>query len=170
MYDQAKMEVARGERKIQRLQYREKHLLPLDTSDLKMSAPTTPDPILAENPTAFSATSANPVNQFPKAPRRRSSSFAADYPQPPPRDYSNWRIGGRIAEMTPPVTPRGTSPAVVVAPLKNSVKPENMGRRRFSGSFHALETKGLNGVPKGMKSPTGRDVRRESIDETASWG
>ena len=72
--------------------------------------------------------------------------------------------------MTPPITPRGTSPAAVVAPLKNSVRPENMGRRRFSGSFHALETKGMNGVPKGIKSPTGRDLRRESIDEKASWG
>jgi len=170
MYDQAKMEVARGERKVQRLQYQEKHLLPLDTSDLKISAPPTPDALLAENRQPLSATSATPGNRFPEAPRRRSSTFSSEYPPPPPPlDYSNWRISGGIHEMTPPITPRGTSPASVVAPLKNGVKPENVGRRRLSGSFHALGTKAMHGVPRGVKPPPGREFPPESIDEKASW-
>jgi hypothetical protein len=158
MYDQAKMEVARGERKVQRLEYQEKHLLPLDTSDLKFSAPPTPDSFLASRP-PLSATSATEKRSPDGPPRRRSSSFSEHLP-PLARDYSNWHMGG-IQEMTPPITPRGTSP-VPAAPVKSGVRPENMGRRRYSGSAHTL--KGFNGMLNGKKSP-GRELPPDSIDE-----
>jgi hypothetical protein len=161
MYDQAKLDVSRIERKVQRLEYQEKHILPLDMSDLKMSAPPTPDPFVLANRAPLSATSAT-QSRFDGS-RRRSSSFSEHPPPPPPpREYSNWHMGG-IQEMTPPVTPRGTSPAP--APVKTAVGPENMGRRRYSGSGHMLGGKGMNGV---IKSP-GREFPPGSIDGKASW-
>src|SRR5271170_3081622 len=105
MYDRAKLEVARGERKVQRIEFKEKHLLPLDTSDLKLSAPPTPDPF-ATLP-LLSTTSATNIS-FEDAPRRRSSSFTE---QQRPREPFNtsWNLGN-IREMTPPITPRGSPP------------------------------------------------------------
>lgn len=100
MYDRTKMEVARGERKVQRIEFKEKHLLPLDTSDLKLSAPPTPQPSFSTLP-PLSATSAT---EYDEPPRRRSSSFTElqrpviNGPQGP------WALG-MIKEMTPPVTP-----------------------------------------------------------------
>lgn len=162
MYDQAKMEVARGELKVERIEYKEKHLLPLNTSDLKISAPPMPDPF----PMApLSATSATEKNVFDEPPRRRSSSFTEKERPLPPQLHANWNLR-TIREMTPPVTPRRTSP--VQPGRENKERLPNGQRRKYSGSTHALQSKGVNGIQRGIQALR-IELPPEGIDEKASW-
>jgi hypothetical protein len=149
MYDQAKMEVARGERQVQRMEFKEKHLLPLDTSDLKISAPPTPTPISKQPISSSSATEKN-IDFGP--PRRRSSSFTERERTllPPPPLHANWNLGS-ITEMTPPLTPPHDS---LVQP--KSGRPQNSGavrnghRRVSSANVYGLQGKAMDGIQKGL--------------------
>lgn len=163
MYDRAKAEVARGERKVDRMEYKEKHLLPLDTSDLKLSAPPTPDPY-GRVVTPVSATSTTEKND---PARRRSSSITGI---PPPPLNPNWNLGS-IQEMTPPITPRNVSPQGVNRP-ENRGPAQNGHRRRYSGSTHNLGAgRGVvNGVHLGNHDVVEKmDFHPEAIEEKASW-
>jgi hypothetical protein len=161
MYDRAKIEVARGERKVDRIEYKESHLLPLDTSDLKISAPPTPDPF-GDRP-SISATSATETTMRDEIPRRRSSSLTEQ--QRPPLPFNpNWALGS-IQEMTPPVTPRVISPQPAKPPRQeNRVGVQSGHRRRYSGSVHAIPPArgGMNGVRKGT-----HDRFEETEDNTS---
>jgi hypothetical protein len=163
MYDRAKLDVARGERKVQRKEYKENHLLPLNTSDLKYSAPPTPDPFLNDHP--LSATSAT-APQFPGEPRRRSSSFdqARPLPQNGVPQNGNWNLG-IIKEMTPPVTPRVISP---LSPGKQLLGQERGAghRRRYSGSSG---TTAVNGTRKEGDRSHSADSHLVEIEEKASY-
>jgi solute carrier family 35, member E1 len=164
MYDQAKLEVARGERKVERIEYKEKHLLPLDISDLKLSAPPTPDPFFMA---PLSATSATEKKGFGEPPRRRSSSFTEkDRPLLTPL-HPNWNLGS-IREMTPPISPRGTSPAQLNGThSENKMSIPNGHKRRYSGSSHVLQgNRGMNGIQNGIQSP--RTERSRGIDGKAN--
>ena len=153
MYDRAKMEVARGERKVQRIDFKEKHLLPLNTSDIKLSTPPTHDPFSIIAP--LSATSAT---EYEEPPRRRSSSFTELQRPQLNGPQGGWALG-MIKEMTPPVTP----------PL-GQVRSENGGyilngsRRRYSGSVHV----GVNGMLGGGRMAE-KQYRAEGAEEKASW-
>lgn len=151
MYDRAKMDVARGERKVERIEYKEKHLLPLDTSDLRLSEIPTQDPFSAKISPMTSATE----KHFREPPRRRSWSIS----ERPVILHPNWNLGG-IMEMTPPVTPRGTPPDFQPPPPPPPPRSENRGvivpkgrqqKRRYSGSSHVLEQ--VNGTQKLVRSP-----------------
>ena len=162
MYDRAKMEVSRGERKVQRMEFKEKHLLPLDTSDLKLSALQTTDPF-SMNP--LSATSAT-EHHFREPPRRRSSSVT----ERPLVLHSNWNLGG-IMEMTPPLTPRRTSPVLQPPPPRSEnrgvvVPKGRQQKRRYSGSSHVLGQ--VNEFQKGVRSPK-TEYPHKGIEEKASW-
>jgi len=133
MYDRAKLEVARGERKVQKLEFNisEKHLLPLDTSDLKISAPPTPEPFsLTAKP--LSATSATET-VIDELPRRRSSSFSEVRGSPGVAGaHGGWGLGS-IQEITPPITPRVMSPPPMSAKVHRvESKFANGHRRRYS--------------------------------------
>ena len=163
MYDRAKTDVARGERKVQRIEYREKHLLPLDTSDLKLSAPPTPDPF--GHVTPLSATSATENGDFT---RRRSLSIT-DHLLPAPNP--NWNLGS-IQEMTPPITPRDISPHGDKVRQEKRGSVQNGHRRRYSGSVHNFGSgRGTtNGTHKGNHELIEKmDSHVEGIDEKASW-
>jgi hypothetical protein len=164
MYDRAKSEVARGERKVQKLEFKEKHLLPLDTSDLKLSSPSTPD--LFPNLKPLSATSAT-ENPFDEPPRRRSSSFTEQ--RPTQQFNGNWNLES-IKEMTPPVTPQSPN----FSRFENRASIPNGHRPRFSGSTNSIGGNKVvvNGLPKGSRSPgrsPGIEFRQEEIEEKASW-
>jgi hypothetical protein len=170
MYDRAKVEVARGERKVDRIEYKESHLLPLDTSDLKISAPPTPDPFDHEPP--LSATSATETTMRDDAPRRRSSSLT-DQQRPPVMPFNpNWGLGS-IQEMTPPVTPRIVSPQPSRPPRQeNKIGVQSGHRRRYSGSVHTIPPArgGMNGVRKGVNGRLEEtDDSMSGIEEKASW-
>jgi hypothetical protein len=158
MYDRAKMEVARGERKVQRIEFKEKHLLPLDTSDIKLSAPPTPTPFNFTIP-PLSATSAT---EYDEPPRRRSSSFTdLQRPQLNGGAQGNWGLG-MIKEMTPPVTP----PLGPVRSEKGGKYiPNGSHRRRYSGSVHGI---GVNGMLGGGKVVE-KQYRPEGVEDKASW-
>jgi hypothetical protein len=172
MYDRAKMEVARGERKVQRIEYKEKHLLPLDTSDLtSRSQSTTPDlyHVESHNP-HISATSATEIT-FSDAPRRRSLSFNDPLPLPLPQNggwgQHGWGLGN-ISEMTPPVTPRTMTPQ----PYDGNAGflAATGGRRRYSGSsFGVVEGKLVNGSHKSYGEKEGGEFDQIGIEEKASW-
>jgi len=127
MYDRAKLEVARGERKVQKLEFgiKDKHLLPLDTSDLKLSGPPTPDPFNTQPLSAASATET--MDDFP---RRRSSSFS-EMRQSAASTYGGWGLGS-IQEMTPPITPRAMSPPPVNGKIYRHDSAVNGHRSRYS--------------------------------------
>lgn len=137
------MDVARGERKVERIEFKEKHLLPLDTSDLRLSELPTQDPFSTKTSPATSATE----KHFREPPRRRSLSIS----ERPVMLHPNWNLEG-IMEMTPPVTPKGTSPVLQPPPPQS----ENIGvivpkqKRRYSGSSHVLEQ--VNGIQKVVRS------------------
>jgi hypothetical protein len=128
MYDRAKVEVARGERKVQKMEFgiNEKHLLPLDTSDLKLSSPPTPEPFGIQPLSASSATE----TMMAELPRRRSSSFSELRP-PAPQTYGGWGLGS-IQEMTPPVTPKTISPPPVTGKVYRADNIVNGHRSRHS--------------------------------------
>lgn len=169
MYDRAKIEVARGERKVDRIEYKESHLLPLDTSDLKISAPPTPDPF--EHRTPLSATSATEMTMRDEAPRRRSSSLTDQQRPPLPPFNQNWGLGS-IQEITPPVTPRVGSPQPSRPPRQEKMGAQSGHRRRYSGSVHAIPPArgGVNGVRKAVNGrlEEANDSMSE-IEEKASW-
>jgi hypothetical protein len=163
MYDRAKAEVARGERKVQRIEFKEKHLLPLDTSDLKLSAPPTPDPLGRVTP--VSATSTTEKNE---SARRRSSSITG---LPPSTLNPNWNLGS-IQEMTPPITPRNISPQGGKNRSENRSPLLNGHRRRYSGSVHNLGSgRGTtNGVHQASHDMVEKmDYHPEGVEEKASW-
>jgi len=161
MYDRAKMEVARGERKVQRIEFKEKHLLPLDTSDLKLSAPPTPNPFFTMMP-PLSATSAT---EYDEPPRRRSSSFTELQRPTVNGPQGNWALG-MIKEMTPPVTP----PLSSVHSEKGGGYIANGSRRRYSGSVHAIGANGMF-VGGGKIGVVGEKLqyRSEGVEEKARW-
>jgi hypothetical protein len=155
MYDCAKAELSRGERKVQRIEYKETHLLPLDTSDLKLSSPPTPD--LFIQPLSATSATAPPFEE----PRRRSGSFSEQMPV----QYSpNWHLRS-IREMTPPITPRVMSPRPVEAESHENNGQIQGHRRKYSGSTFGVGVIG-NGTRKGMG---GQEFHAEEIEEKASW-
>lgn len=162
LYDRAKMEVARGERKVQRIEFKEKHLLPLDTSDLKRSTLSTPADPFSMSP--LSATSAT-EKYFREPPRRRSTSVT----ERPIMLHVNWNMGD-IMQLTPPITPRRTSPVLQPPPRsenKGVVMPKSrQQKRRYSGSFHVLEQ--VNEFQNAVKSPR-TQYPPEGMQEKASW-
>ena len=162
MYDRAKVEVARGERKVERIEYKERHLLPLDISDLTLSAPPTPEPFSMKPLTATTATE----KHFEDPPRRLSSSLT----ERPVLLHANWNLGG-VNEMTPPVTPRRLSPV----PRPPPTRSENKGvivpkgqqqKRRYSGSSHVLGQ--VNEIQKGVRPPR-TEYPLDGMEEKASW-
>ena len=118
MYDRAKMEVARGERRVDRLEFKEKHLLPLDTSDLSL--------LPHKNTGSTSAT-----EKSEEFPRRRSSSLSDT--RVSNVSYHSRGLGS-ILEANPTVTPNVMSPPPVAAKvLRNEkVSVQNGHRRRYS--------------------------------------
>jgi hypothetical protein len=155
MYDCAKAELSRGERKVQRIEYKETNLLPLDTSDLKLSSPPTPD--LFIQPLSATSATAPPFEE----PRRRSGSFSEQMPM----QYNpNWHLGS-IREMTPPITPRVMSPLSVEAGLQENKGQIQGHRRRYSGSTFGV---GVNGNET-RKAIGGQESHPEEIEEKASW-
>jgi hypothetical protein len=118
MYDHAKVDIARGERKVDRIEYKEKNLLPLAPSDLTSEV-------------SSAATLVPADTKLEDFPRRRSSSLSD----------SKTTLGTRswgldiIKEMTPPVTPRVMSPPPAAAKV---FRQDNLvyssQRRRYSQS------------------------------------
>ena len=152
MYRRAKIEVARGERRVQRLEFKEKHLLPLDVSDLKLSVPPSPVPVSIQPLSTTSATE----KRFEEPPRRQSSSFT----EQPVMLHSNL---GSIKE-TLPGTPSGMSPLFPPPPKRSEnkgfvVSHGRQHRRRYSGSVHVL---GPVLSPRTEYSP-------EGIEKKTSW-
>ena len=155
LYDQAKLDVARGERQVQRIEFKEKHILPLNTSDLKLSAPPTPNPFSSNIP-PLSATSAT---EYDEPPRRRSSSFTEMQRPQLNVPQGKWALG-MIKEMTPP----GTPPPGSMRPENGEYIP-NGSRRRYSGSAHAIGVNGILGNSKMVE----KQYRPESVEDRASW-
>jgi hypothetical protein len=158
MYDCAKAEVARGERKVDRIEYKEKHLLPLDMSDIKISAPPTPDPFVKESLSATSATA-----QSLDYTRRRSSSLTFEQQHPPFIANRNLHSVKEDYSVPPTTT-------LSLERQENNQSPGNH-RRRYSGSTFAIGvTRGVvNGTrKKGERSP-GIEPHPEEIEEKASW-
>jgi len=144
MYDHAKLEVARGERKVQRIEAKEKHLLPLNTSDLKSSSGVR----TSSDIQPLSASSA--TEKFDGPPRRRSLSNADRAPQ---NSYINHKLEG-VKE-----SPQGPQDALPLN-LKsgNKMRMPNGHWRRSSFGIHADERK-MNGVYE----------FQDGIEEKASW-
>lgn len=156
MYDRAKDDVARGERKVQRIEFKEKNLLPLRTSDLKFPAPSTLGPSVVKSP--LSATSAT-EKVFEEPPRRRSSSFS-DQPRPSlSSTQSGWNLGSIREMTTPPSSPRNIPYSLNIN--TKFTRPDNRPRvlrghqRRYSGSTHLLGPSIIvaNGLQEGGLSP-----------------
>jgi len=129
MYDRAKLEVARGERKVQKVEFgiKDRHLLPLDTSDLKLSSPPTPEPFGMKPLSATSATD----TAVDDLPRRRSSSFS-EIRSTQSNPYAGWGLGSIQEMMTPPVTPRVVSPPSIMGKAHRQEVNANGHRRRYS--------------------------------------
>lgn len=162
MYDRAKAEVARGERRVERIEFKESHLLPLDASDLDLSAPPTPDPFGRVTP--VSATSTTEKND---SARRRSFSITG---LPPPVN-PNWNLGS-VQEMTPPITPRSISPQKGNNRSENRAPVQSGHRRRYSGSVHNLgngrgTTNGVHAANHDLVEKM--DYHPEEIESKASW-
>jgi len=144
MYDRAKMDVARGERKVDKIEsqtYQEKHLLPLTTTDIKLSAPPTPD--LASYMQSFSATSGAEADS--QVGRRLSSEQTHGSPA-----FPNFSLGS-IKD-----SPFGVQLGQPKFGKENGVPLVNgHTRRKYSGSFHGM----VNGVQsKNVRLPLEDDV------------
>ena len=159
MYDRSKADVARGERKVQKIEFKEKHLLPLDTSDLKISAPPSPNQFQYTKP--LSATSTTD-KLFDAPPRRRSSSFN-EQQQAPQQTAPNWRLGN-IKETSPPPTPRNQSPPQ----FENGNGVQNGNRRRDGHNVGVPTRLLLNGIKRAGYLPV-RETLRNDIAEKGSW-
>jgi hypothetical protein len=173
MYDRAKEDVARGERKVERIEFKEKNLLPLITSDLKISAPPTPDPFFDKMPvSAVSATSATET-AFDEPPRRRSLSISDQTRPQLPTSHSVWNLGSIMEMTTPPTSPQNMPFSQSVSTKftrgQHQTNVPKGHRRRYSGSTHVLGPSPIDADgPHGGISPQGINYR-SSIEEKSGW-